>query len=496
MAVARALFSSAGVTPIRLPPSSPNLNAYAERFVRSIKRESLDKLALLGESHLRAAVRDTRLVLRGRRAIDERAFDASTFPTGNGLRVNWRAEMTDRASKNDSQLALAVSDGETSTAVKLLAAGADPNTRTEDGELVLAVACQEGDLVTVSALLDAGAEVDALDGLGEPPLATAASKGHIDVVARLIEAGADVHMQFGDEDGHTHLTRALDVNIVMEPSVGAIKALLDAGVDPNKTSNTGWSPLHYAACFEEPALVDVLVAGGASPKRASPKGVYAVELAERHGQSAARERLLAHGSPTVEEAAMLRMQASWARIRRWFSENAPAYEARMAEAKGASPEDIRALEAKLDASLPADFRAYLLLFGERDPGRSGRVKFYEYTSLSVAEIASHWEDLEKLRNEGAFADVTPHELDEDDSEVKWTWWHRGWIPFAQDGGGNLFCVDVDPGARGNRGQIIGWEAHGGPVGPRARDFDALLDRYYEQMTEEELEYVDETLYRK
>ncbi len=27
---------SAGVTPIRLPPSSPNLNAYAERFVRSI----------------------------------------------------------------------------------------------------------------------------------------------------------------------------------------------------------------------------------------------------------------------------------------------------------------------------------------------------------------------------------------------------------------------------------------------------------------------------
>ena len=34
----RALLSSAGVTPIRLPPSSPNLNAYAERFVRSILR--------------------------------------------------------------------------------------------------------------------------------------------------------------------------------------------------------------------------------------------------------------------------------------------------------------------------------------------------------------------------------------------------------------------------------------------------------------------------
>jgi hypothetical protein len=53
-----ALLRSAGVTPIRLPPSSPNLNAYAERFVRSIKSECLAKLVLLGENHLRTAVRE------------------------------------------------------------------------------------------------------------------------------------------------------------------------------------------------------------------------------------------------------------------------------------------------------------------------------------------------------------------------------------------------------------------------------------------------------
>jgi putative transposase len=53
-----ALLSSAGVTPIRLPPNSPNLNAYAERFVRSIKSECLSKLVLLGENHLRAAVHE------------------------------------------------------------------------------------------------------------------------------------------------------------------------------------------------------------------------------------------------------------------------------------------------------------------------------------------------------------------------------------------------------------------------------------------------------
>jgi transposase InsO family protein len=42
---------------IRLPPRSPNLNAYAERFVLSIRSECLDRVVLLGEAHLRLVVR-------------------------------------------------------------------------------------------------------------------------------------------------------------------------------------------------------------------------------------------------------------------------------------------------------------------------------------------------------------------------------------------------------------------------------------------------------
>ena len=49
---------SACVTPVKLPARSPNLNAYAERFVRSIKEECLDRLVLLGEGHLRLVVRE------------------------------------------------------------------------------------------------------------------------------------------------------------------------------------------------------------------------------------------------------------------------------------------------------------------------------------------------------------------------------------------------------------------------------------------------------
>ncbi len=47
-----------GVAPLRLPARSPNLNAYAERFVLSIKSECLDKIVPLGERHLRHAIKE------------------------------------------------------------------------------------------------------------------------------------------------------------------------------------------------------------------------------------------------------------------------------------------------------------------------------------------------------------------------------------------------------------------------------------------------------
>ncbi len=52
----RETLRAAGVTPVRLPPRSPDLNAYAERFVRSIKSECLDRLIIIGERHLRMAI--------------------------------------------------------------------------------------------------------------------------------------------------------------------------------------------------------------------------------------------------------------------------------------------------------------------------------------------------------------------------------------------------------------------------------------------------------
>ena len=48
----RALLEGAGVRIVRTPVQAPNANAYAERFVRSIREECLDRLILFGERRL------------------------------------------------------------------------------------------------------------------------------------------------------------------------------------------------------------------------------------------------------------------------------------------------------------------------------------------------------------------------------------------------------------------------------------------------------------
>ncbi len=45
-----------GVESLKLPAWSPNLNAHAERFVRTIKESCFDNMILFGESSLREAV--------------------------------------------------------------------------------------------------------------------------------------------------------------------------------------------------------------------------------------------------------------------------------------------------------------------------------------------------------------------------------------------------------------------------------------------------------
>jgi putative transposase len=48
--------SDAGVKSVKLPPRTPNLNAYAERFVRTIKESCLERMIFFGPESLRIAI--------------------------------------------------------------------------------------------------------------------------------------------------------------------------------------------------------------------------------------------------------------------------------------------------------------------------------------------------------------------------------------------------------------------------------------------------------
>ena len=52
------IIEAVGVAPVKLPARSPDLNSFAERWVKSVKEECLSKLILFGEKSLRHALRE------------------------------------------------------------------------------------------------------------------------------------------------------------------------------------------------------------------------------------------------------------------------------------------------------------------------------------------------------------------------------------------------------------------------------------------------------
>jgi transposase InsO family protein len=94
----QSMLADMGVQSVKLPPRSPNLNAYAERFVRSIKESCLDRMIFFGETSLWNAVSHFIVHYRCASFCPPRyVFDKSRRPcsdTANmGLRVFLRTRL-------------------------------------------------------------------------------------------------------------------------------------------------------------------------------------------------------------------------------------------------------------------------------------------------------------------------------------------------------------------------------------------------------------------
>ena len=71
-----AVFENEGIQPFLIPAQCPRANAYAERFVLTVRRECTDRMLLLGERHLRVVLNEfAEHYNRGRphRSLEKRA---------------------------------------------------------------------------------------------------------------------------------------------------------------------------------------------------------------------------------------------------------------------------------------------------------------------------------------------------------------------------------------------------------------------------------------
>jgi ankyrin repeat protein/beta-lactamase regulating signal transducer with metallopeptidase domain len=165
----------------------------------------------------------------------------------------------------------------------LVAAGADLNARDAYGRSALRYAVEKGMVQNAQALLGLGAEHDLL---------TAAAMGTPETVRRLAaESPRGLRLRSA--------SLATPLHVAAERGdVGAIRALLGAGADPNARDLSGRSPLHLAAATGDVEAVVELLDGGADTDvpALTNAGATPLHVAAEQGLAEVVQTLLAAGA--------------------------------------------------------------------------------------------------------------------------------------------------------------------------------------------------------
>jgi ankyrin repeat protein len=131
----------------------------------------------------------------------------------------------------------------------LLAQGASPDARSDEGRPPLVSAVLGGSLALMGLLLDSGADVDAADDHGWTALHFAAEEVLPEMASLLIAKGADVNAQ--DEEGNTPLARAI---FSARGRGEVVRLLRQHGAKPDIPNRSGETPRQLADRLGEPAF--------------------------------------------------------------------------------------------------------------------------------------------------------------------------------------------------------------------------------------------------
>jgi ankyrin repeat protein len=179
----------------------------------------------------------------------------------------------------------ALAKRDTPTLKSLLAAGADPNSRDQQGHGILHLAAEKGNLEALALLVDAHADVNATDHF-ETPLFYAVNTNQIAVASFLLAHGANV-------DGRDRTDRTPLIEAVQNDRVDMVRILLNAGADVNALDRTKISILMKASLANTQDVIPLLKKAGA--RYASPQ--EEMMAAASYGDAPRIRELLAAGTP-------------------------------------------------------------------------------------------------------------------------------------------------------------------------------------------------------
>lgn len=113
---------------------------------------------------------------------------------------------------------------------------------------------------------------------GFPAVGLAAFFGHLEAVQTLIAAGADIHAA---------ARNALKVQpihaAVASKNLDIVRAVLDAGADPNAAQQQGFRPMHEAGSSGRRELAELLMKYGADPTLKNDDGKNTITFAREKG---------------------------------------------------------------------------------------------------------------------------------------------------------------------------------------------------------------------
>lgn len=157
---------------------------------------------------------------------------------------------------------------------RLLAQGADPNSRDSQGYTAAMHAASRGQSDVLHLLLGSGADPNARAADATTALHVASGAGRASSVDQLIAAGADMNTQ--DAVGNTPLMMA-----ILAGSPAGVSSLLRYQADAYRSTIFGFTPMAVAVLNNDVAAVRLLLSAGVDPDYSPPGGPSAREVAER-----------------------------------------------------------------------------------------------------------------------------------------------------------------------------------------------------------------------